>query len=872
MIIDLSCPAELFQTALPTEDIPAASLVLFNLSDRVIVSAEVTLKLLTGSGVEKDRVVYRARALNGRPHSTFSMTVPCSPAAGARQADVTIDKVWFNDNAVWRRDAANSVEYTSNALPVSRGLTDLRFVAGETAVGWPSQQDGLWVCVCGRPNADKEEFCARCRRQKNMVFACYNREAVEKQVYQRERQLELSTRSAREDTARLQRIREEEYNEKMLRKGRRRRLAFCFAAVLALAAGMYFGGLPALRMLAAGGAMGRHDYAGAMEIYADLGSFPGAEKGRTDSEWEAARETALKSKETEALAEAAAILRRSPDREDSLAVAEKADVLRATLLLNEGDPDGARKALELLDKEDKRRITVENACLLAEAKSLLAEKEYDKAREAFLVLTDNEEAAELAQECVYLPAGEKMAEEMWDEALAMYAKIPDYRDSRDRAKECHYRKAERFEEEGDLASAAAEYLLADDYSDAADKTLATVYAQAEEALQEGNTESAMTLYASVPGYADADAKKNACRYALALAAMDAEEYERALELFSGLPENYEQRASLLPKAAYRAGLSARNRKDWESTIAFMTAAGDYEDAEKKKQEAVEKRAAQLLDEGKGEEAAELIARIPDSKNYNSLKKKADYLIAVTLAEAEDADAQDCLRRFRELGKYEDAEVWTQKMLYRLAEEAAERGETLEAAGLYVQAGNWEDAAEKAEEMYDDYFGGTAENARAAAEEGNYALAVALLEILQRDQLPEKYKDLAGLYEDACLEAGKALFDAGKPYEAKAFFDRIPDNRRAKNYLGKTVYLLLGTWVNRAGDKIAEFREDGTCEIAGEKFIFQVPDSYTLKTAPAEGGDPAVSHRISNLTTTRLTLRDMRSGHDKTWNLFRPGEE
>ena len=197
MLIDLSCPAEVFSTALPTEEIPAVSLALYNLCDRVIVSVEVTLKLLSGSGAELERVVYRARALNGRPHSTFQMNIPCNPVSGARKADVTIDKVWYNDNAVWRRENSSSVEYTSNALPVSKALSDLQFVAGETAVGFPSQQDGLWVCVCGRPNPDSEEYCARCRREKNLLFARYNREAVEKQINQREKQLELSTRNVR---------------------------------------------------------------------------------------------------------------------------------------------------------------------------------------------------------------------------------------------------------------------------------------------------------------------------------------------------------------------------------------------------------------------------------------------------------------------------------------------------------------------------------------------------------------------------------------------------------------------------------------------------------------------------------------------------
>ena len=46
--IDLTCPAEIFRTAMPTEEVPAATLTLFNLSDRVITSVEVLLHLPAG--------------------------------------------------------------------------------------------------------------------------------------------------------------------------------------------------------------------------------------------------------------------------------------------------------------------------------------------------------------------------------------------------------------------------------------------------------------------------------------------------------------------------------------------------------------------------------------------------------------------------------------------------------------------------------------------------------------------------------------------------------------------------------------------------------------------------------------------------------
>ena len=127
--IDLSCPAEIFRTAMPTEEVPAATVTLFNLSDRVIVSAEVLLRLLDEDGGETERLAYRGRALNGRPHSTFLMTVPCAPAEDLHSIDVIIEKVWYADNEVWRREPGKGIMYIPNNLPVSPALTKLKYAA-----------------------------------------------------------------------------------------------------------------------------------------------------------------------------------------------------------------------------------------------------------------------------------------------------------------------------------------------------------------------------------------------------------------------------------------------------------------------------------------------------------------------------------------------------------------------------------------------------------------------------------------------------------------------------------------------------------------------------------------------------------------------
>ena len=873
MLIDLTCPAEVFSTALPTEEIPAVSLALYNLSDRVIVSVEVTLKLKNGSGAEMERVVYRARALNGRPHSSFRMNIPCSPVSGARGADVTIDKVWFNDNAVWRRENSSSVEYTSNALPVSKALADLQFVAGETAVGFPSQQDGLWVCVCGRPNPDSEEYCARCRREKTLLFTRYNREAVEKQVAQREKQLELSTRNVREDTARMQRIREEEYEQKQRRKGRRWRLLICIpvcAFVAALALGVC---APVLQLFAANKAIREKHWDNAIHSLTILGpSFPGTEQKLKDVRKAMAMEKADAAQTAEQMQAAADELRALEDDAEAAARADELDLGRAKSAMDAGNTEAAREAVEIFPEDDERRLAIENECLYIEAKAQMAAGDYEDAREAFLILYGNPafpDTGTLAAECVYLPAAELIEKGKYDEAIAEMSRIPDYSPSRAAILECHYRKAQEAETLGDLETASAEYLMAGDYEDAAAKTQETVYLLAEEKFAAGDTAAARSLYASIPGYPPAAEREKEATLILAREAMERQEYEAAAELLDTLPEGYSDTAELIPRTAYLAGSDASRRKDWEKAVSFLEQAGDYRDAPSMLEKALENLCRARLDDGDGTGALELIPRITHSKYYREYKNEAEYLDAMAQISL-GGDPADLQKRFEALGNYRDAAKRAKQMIYVQAQNAETLGEILKAAKLYEEAGSYQDAKEKSKALYDSYYGGLAEQVKVAMDAGDFPLAVTLLETIDREALPEQYAGLRNDYEAACLSAGEKLYQAGRPYEAAQYFRLVSDARKTRKWLNGACYRIIGQWQNKEGEITAEFREDSTCEIAGEAFVFLVSDSYTLKIE--EDGEMKTAFRISNLTDERLSLRDIREGHTEVYELTRAGTD
>lgn len=568
MRIDLTCPAEIFRTALPTGEIPAATLTLFNLSGRIIASVEVSLRLLNAEGKETEQLSYRARALNGRPHSTFLMTVPCT-AAKTASLEAVIEKVWYSDNEVWRRNPDRDVEYTPNALPVSPALTRLQFAAGSTAVGYPSRQEGLWICVCGRPNAEDDPVCARCGRQRDAVFAAFSPEAVEAGIALREKQLDLNSRSMREDTIRMQRIREEEYYRQKQRTRRRLRIALSFLLCLVLCAGLFFFGVPGLRLLAGRKALNDGDPEKAAEIFASLGSFGSAEAQLQESRWQIALLRAADTSSPEALARASALLRAIPDRQEAIDKANETDLLLARLYLARGNRKDAEAALENVPDGTPGREELIREIRLAEGREYMNQGRYEEARSIFLEIKDAPEARDLASQCIYLPALTLMEAEDWDGAIEAFSRIPDYQDSRELTLRCHYHKAEAMEAEGDWEGAAHEYLMAGDTEDARDRMTALTLMLADDQLSQGNLMAAHTLYASLPDSETAVQKDRTCRLLLATEAADNREYTLALELLEGVPDDFQNAGTLRASASWEKARIAALQEDWATVVSLL---------------------------------------------------------------------------------------------------------------------------------------------------------------------------------------------------------------------------------------------------------------------------------------------------------------
>ena len=648
MRIDLNCPAEIARAELEEEGV---RLILSNLGDRGVDSCEATVRLVARDGKELGRTVHRARALKGRPHSAFSMGVPMQMPEGVDRVEATLDKVWLEDNDVWRRAAGREVEYEPNTLPAGNDLNALRYVAGDGAEGFPSQQAAVWVCVCGRANGNGDVICARCRRRKETIFQQYNREAVLRQVNQRERQLELQTRTAREETAQMQRQREEAWDAKRQRRRAWRRGIALGLGACALGAAIWFAGIPGFRLWQADRALQEGRLEEARETLTALGNFPGAESRLTEAEQRIARqqgETAAADPaafDQETMTELARRLREQGDGEADENLADRVTLAQARALLDGGEAEKAEALLATLPEELEGREALARDCVFARASAALEGGEYEQARDLFRSLGDYPGAAEAAEEAVYRLGLRQMEQGEYDLAMETFASIPGVHDSGELISQCWYLKGYTLENQGELEEARLAYLQAGEYEDAAHRALAIRWRQAEAALAAEDYETALPLYKELDGQEDAREKWIRCATALARAAYKLKDYETAAEYLADLPEDTRDTRQIRTRALYLGAKAAEKRGETVHAIEMMEKVADYGDARRTIRTWRLAWARQELEAGHYAQAREILAPLDAQYQVTRMreeieKAEAEALAAEQAAEAETAETEE----------------------------------------------------------------------------------------------------------------------------------------------------------------------------------------------------------------------------------------
>ena len=786
MKIDLSCPVELWHYALPTTEYPACRLQLFNLSEQTVSSIQAVFSCFDAQGTLLSRQVERIPDLNGEGRSAFEMVVEIEDGVRAAGLDFSIEKVWFADGTVWRHVTGHNSDYMPNFLPQSRRLAVLRQLAGPDAVGFPSDQGAVWVCVCGRPNSPSAEACRRCERLKREVFTRCNEAAVETIIFNHEAAME---EKARRERAEAERIAAEQ--AEILRKKRRRRritalaVSGTFGALLA-AYGIYFHGIPYYRYYTASRQLENGVYTSARMTFEELSALRGVyslplkvdaiglDIDLLDSSYyyksaELSKEcdyrqatSAMNTGTITSLKTAQDSFDALYDYRDSMHLAQLSRYLRAERLAATAQYEAAVALYDEIpgfEDADLRRMSATYRW----AGQLLEELDYTAAREKYLSLGNYEDAAALASHCLYTPAVKAIEAGNYHAAIDMLLQLDAaYQNTALRLKEAYYGAANEYFAVENYETAADYYLLAGDYKDAYSQATACLYEPAYTLFSQGQYAEAKESFDKILSFRDSLQLSYVCSYQLALAEKELGNYEGARALLEGTLDAKDN-ALLMQECLYLPAVALHQQGDLLAAQEMFEQIPGYLDADDRLQVIRYDLACAMLEQQDYAAAVTAFAALGNFEDSDDQLLAAQYGYAQQLLSA--GEYQEAADRFNELDGYAQSAENRRAALYQLGVGAQEAGDLSLAAEYFYNAGNYQDA-------YTQYASAMYTMATAAFEKSNYDAAAGYLSMI-----PD-YQDAHEMYRQSIYLSAELRREAGDLNGAADLFSSISGYRDA----------------------------------------------------------------------------------------------
>ncbi|GHU76611.1 hypothetical protein AGMMS49992_22600 [Clostridia bacterium] len=793
MKVDLSCPLELWEYHLPTKDSGKGGecvLMLFNLENRTISSMQISLTALNAAGQVLSTHTERPMALAAEGKQSFELRFAMAEGVDMDSLSLLFEKVWFDDGTVWRRaSSAQLTEYAPNEMEPGRDLENLRYVAGPDAVGYPVDQGRVWMCVCGRANAEDEDTCRRCGRSREYIFLNDTPGAVKDSISSRENELAQKGAKAREESSRQELLKQVALRRRV-KSHKRRWLGAAIASVLIVA--LYFGMvllLPEITYARATSSLQNGSAVSAKAMFESLLDYRDAPEQVLACDYVIADQL-LEKGDMDSVTQAQVIFEGLGDYMDSRSRVNESRYDQAALLLGFNELERAGEMFAALGSYKDSH----NQYMLSEyrlAKRLMTAQQFTQASAKFTALGDYEDSADLADQCVYRSALNALTELRYDEAVAYFLSIPDYQDSAARAQEALYTSASALMTARDYAAARERYLQLGEYRDATSKWKEATYAAASQSRDEADYAAALTLFLEIKDYQDSSEQILACSYEPAKAFMASGEYEKAAQLLGAMPD-YKDAADLLNQCSYLPAIAAFNSERWET-------------------------------------AAALFDKIPNYKDSTAKASAARYYIAADLVAA--GNLAEAAVKFEALGDYEDSKTRAQAARYSLAENLFNQGEYAAAKSAFEALESYSDSASRAKECayesavllkdsgdlngaYEAFSSITGlPKAKEAADSCLYSMA---LNARDTGDLPRAaelfkqagtYQDAETLYNDAVFDEAVHWMDAMDFQRAGELFDLIGDYNGADSL--KSVSYDL--WLSDRLDTARELQSAGQLE-------------------------------------------------------------
>lgn len=894
---DLTCPIEVETVQVDkgsdgegTPDQIVCRIGFLCLTGRVLDSVQMNIVCFDAQGTRLGGRLVRASVHPMKSERHYEGSFMPEHVEDTTRVEAAVEKVWYKDGLVWRREERNVREYIPNTLAQGRELDRLRAVAGQDAMGYPREEDVLWMCVCGRANPIGEQKCFKCGRERMQVLRDYSFQAIDSTIGRRERNLEEQTKENLRRSSEQTVLEQTQQQMAQDKKSRRARTVVVVLTLVAFALALYRWGVPMAAV-----------YYGKSKLANGL-----TEEAKTAFDWVqshwpdqfGAQRLARQAEEeiisqfiatnTKQSLEAARVRANALPNDEGKKLAEQASLALGQLLTDSGDVDGAQAIYRSLpnseeaslrlqalmyayaeDAQDRHDYPVaietfsslgdyEDAiqrredCIYLYGRQLLRQGQYQQAAEQFLQVSGMEDAIDLTRKSYYALAGQYEQAGDLLEAASLYESLGAYEDAELLARACRYKTGMEALEAGDLEEAAGQLVLAKDYEDANVRYKETVETLGARALEEGDPQRAIDWYRTLEPTETTIEALNEATYALAEKQEADGDVAHAAQTYSTLGD-YADAHERADELEYGLALSAMNESP-EEALARFELLGDYKDARDRAMVCRYRIAQEAYDAKEYERALEMYEELGDYEQSKRYAQRCRYRLAAACFEAGEFDEAAAL--YDACGAYLNAEEFEQRARYSAANALETEGKFKEAAEAFAALGSYENAPERTRSAQDAWLGGIYESAHMDMELGDYDSVIMQLEGLLKESLPERYADIPTMYEQACLLRADELIVQGKPLDALDALERIASNEEAKKRLDAYVYKLIGTWETASGQRYV-FRKDGSCSLDGQEAYFG-GKGYDIYIGEEPYPDK-VAYDFIGFRNGTLTLRDRQTG-------------
>ena len=730
MKIDFSAPLELFNINMPTVQHPYCSMEVLNVSQKSVIGFQASYMFFDEKHELILRHIERVDSLHIPFQETLLVKVEVQEGVRASNMKLVVEKVWFDDDTNWLRGKEPFVEYAPPQKPLGEYLQMLQSVAGENAICYPSKQEEIWVCICGRPNLLAEETCVRCLRNQKEVFSNCNKTLITEYVEKKNLENANSKVTQQEENDEIA-IQAE---NRLLKKKKRTKSLLIFSTVVLLAGATYasvFHVYPYVQYQRATAMVTNQQFERAKETFFSIQTYKDSQTMVKECDYLLAKKS-LEADTFDSLVFAYDAFVVLEDYKESAILAKEALYRQAE---KHRFVKNLEEALSLYNQVGDYKQASERVKLVTYDIALdeMSQGEYLLAKEKFLSLAYYKDASLHEKECGYLAGLLAIDNEQPLEAIDLLKPLDDYKESEIKLLEAYYMAGEQIYANKEYAKAADYFLLAVNYSDAFRRATQCLYQPAVEAMEAGEYETAITKFGKILTYEDSATLQQKSKYLWAKAKIDEGKYEEALSLLSeissyeGVQEaiqtckyayakhaiemadialavaqlkdirTYKDADTLYQPLCYELANEKLENKLYEEAVMLFTTIPTYQDSEEKTKEAQYAYAGILMEQGIYAKAVSMLENILDYEQAQEMYNQSAYQQALSLINIKQyAHAQTILAKIL---NYSDAQSKHDDCVYKQAQNAFASGEKEKAAELYGTIKGYQDATSLHNQLY-----------------------------------------------------------------------------------------------------------------------------------------------------------------------------